>query len=339
MTFRLADPDGKLAAVRLFSDLHLSEEQRSFARDGDDWVLRLEPPPIARLEYLLELVHPDGDTELVCEPGNPHRAPGAFGEKSVALTPAYAPPHWLEAERVPAQVLEFGVRGRGLGAEVAIRLWSPADAPESETLPLLVAHDGPEYDALAQLTRYAGAMIAAGALPRHRVALLAPGERDEWYSASALYARALCTDLVPALHDVAAVAGLPVGMGASLGGLAMLHAQRRWPGTFAGLFLQSGSFFIPRFDAQESGFPRYARIVRVVRGILRTTEHHEPVPVGLTCGIAEENLANNRMMTRALRAQGYEAELDEVPDMHNYTGWRDALDPPLTRLLRRVWQW
>jgi enterochelin esterase-like enzyme len=182
-------------------------------------------------------------------------------------------------------------------------------------------------------------MIAACALPPHRLALLAPGERDEWYSASAVYARVLCTEVVPALRDAVAVAGAPVGMGASLGGLAMLHAHRRWPGTFAGLFLQSGSFFIPRYDAMESRFPRYGRIVRVVRGILRTTVHHDPVPVALTCGLAEENLANNRMMTAALRAQGYEAVLDEVPDMHNYTGWRDAFDPYLTRLLRRVWEW
>jgi enterochelin esterase family protein len=38
-------------------------------------------------------------------------------------------------------------------------------------------------------------------------------------------------------------------------------------------------------------------------------------------------------MTAALSRQGYVAELDEVPDLHNYTGWRDAFDPYLTRLL------
>jgi enterochelin esterase family protein len=126
-------------------------------------------------------------------------------------------------------------------------------------------------------------------------------------------------------------------MGASLGALAMLVTQRRAPGTFAGLFLQSGSFFMPRFDAHESGFPRYARIVRVVRRILRTHEHPEPLPVALTCGTAEENALNNRVMARALAEQGYAARLDEVPDLHNYTGWRDAFDPHLTRLLEEVW--
>ena len=215
------------------------------------------------------------------------------------------------------------------------RIWSPAT---DEPLPLLVAHDGPEYDRLASLTRYSAAMIAAGTLPPHRVALLAPGPRDEWYSASALYSRALYVDVIPALREAANVAGDPVGMGASLGALAMLVTQRRAPGTFGALFLQSGSFFMPRFDSQESGFVRYARIVRVVRRILRAREHPRPVPVALTCGIAEENVFNNRVMARALAEQGYDARLDEVPDLHNYTAWRDAFDPHLTRLLQRTWR-
>ncbi|MGH3099671.1 MAG: alpha/beta hydrolase, partial [Thermoleophilia bacterium] len=229
----------------------------------------------------------------------------------------------------------FAVRGRGLGAHVHGRIWSPANA--TEPLPLLVAHDGPEYDKLAFLTRYAGAMIAAGTLRRHRVALLSPGPRDEWYSASALYSRALYVDVIPALREAVPVDGLPVGMGASLGALAMLVTQRRAPGTFGALFLQSGSFFMPRFDSQESAFPRYGRIVRVVRRILRSRAHPDPVPVQLTCGTAEENVFNNRLMARALAEQGYDARLDEVPDMHNYTGWRDAFDPHLTRLLARMW--
>ena len=146
-----------------------------------------------------------------------------------------------------------------LGRPLEIGVWSPGEGE----LPLLVAHDGPEYDELAGLTRYAGAMIERGALPPFRVALLPPGDRNEWYSASAVYGRALSSRILPALRDAVGITGLPVGMGASLGALAMLQAQRTWPGTFAGLFLQSGSFFVPRFDRQESGFPRYGRITRL----------------------------------------------------------------------------
>jgi enterochelin esterase-like enzyme len=325
VTFRLADPEGRYTAVRLRSDLRLSDEQKTFARDGGDWVLRLAPPPVTRLEYQLELVHADGGTEVVCEPGNPNRAPGAFGEKSVVLLPGYEPPAWLDAEGVPGETVELAPRGRGLRANVHVRIWSPPGNPR----PLLIAHDGPEYDRLAGLTRYASAMIAAGVLPPHRVAMIAPGHRDEWYSGSALYARAVCTDVLPVLGDMEA----PVGMGASLGALAMLHAHTRCP--LAGLFLQSGSFFQPRHDAHESRFPRYRRVVRVTRELHR--DAGPPVPATLTCGIAEENVFNNRTMARALAQQGFEAELHEVPDMHNYTGWRDAFHPHLTNLLARVW--
>ncbi|HLJ02680.1 MAG TPA: hypothetical protein VKT31_04525, partial [Solirubrobacteraceae bacterium] len=129
----------------------------------------------------------------------------------------------------------------------------------------------------------------------------------------------------------------PVGMGASLGALAMLQAQRAWPGTFGGLFLQSGSFFVPRFDSHESQLPRYRRIVRFVRDVLRSRSHPEPVPTVMTCGAEEENVDNNRLMSAALAAQGYGAPLHEVTDLHNYTSWRDAFDPHLTGLLAQLW--
>jgi enterochelin esterase-like enzyme len=319
LRFRVADPDRRYAAVRLSSDLPL---EGSFQRDGDDWVLTIDPPPIARLEYRLELEHADGTTETVCDPANPERAPGAFGEKSVMLADGYEPPAWLEAPGVEGHVEELAIRGRGLGATVHVRLWDPGSGP------LLVAHDGLELDALAGLTRYSAAMIAAGELPPHRVAMLAPGARDEWYSGSARYARALASDVLPALNPVD-----PVGMGASLGALAMLHAHVRTP--FAGLFLQSGSFFVLRHDAHEHRHPRFRRIIRVTRELQR--DAGIPEPVVMTCGIAEENLANNRLMARALAAQEFDVELHEIPDMHNYTGWRDALHPHLTGLLAMVW--
>ena len=328
-SLRVDDPEERLAGVRLRADLPLPDAD--FVREDGGWVLNLPDSGLARLEYQLELSEHDGDTVLVCDPGNPERAPGAFGEKSVLFAPGYSRPAWLEQPFVAGELDTVGIRV--LGRELSIGIWSPADGE----LPLLVAHDGPEYDELGALTRYAGAMIEADLVSPFRVALLPPGDRDEWYSASAAYGRALCNRILPAVREHVAVAGLPVGMGASLGGLAMLQAQRTWPGTFAGLFLQSASFFVPRFDRHESRFPRYARIVRFVRRVLRTEAFDEPVPVAMTCGAEEENVYNNRLMASALAAQGYDVHLAEVPDLHNYTAWRDALDPDLTRLLARLW--
>jgi enterochelin esterase-like enzyme len=328
-SLRVDDPEPRYAEVRLFSDLPLHD--RAFVRDDGGWVLRLPRLRLARLEYLLEVCDLDGATHLVRDPGNPRHAPGPFGAKSVVWAPSYQPPSWLDEPPLASARSEIEVRV--LGRELTIPIWSPGEGE----LPLLVAHDGPEYDALASLTRYAGAVIERGAVAPFRIALLPPGDRNEWYSASATYARSLCTRIVPAVRTEVAVAGRPVGIGASLGALSMLHAQRSWPGTFAGLFLQSGSFFVSRYDGHESGFQRYARVTRFVSRVLRTHQWAEPVPTVITCGAEEENVHNNRLMAAALAAQGYPTTMHEVPDLHNFTSWRDSFDPWLTGLLARLW--
>jgi enterochelin esterase-like enzyme len=334
VAIRLPDPEGAYTGVRLSSDI----AGDAFVRDGEAWVLELELPDVLRLEYKLEVEYADGGREWILDPTNPKYTPGAFGEKSVLELAGYEAPAWLAVDGVPGRFDETSIRGRGLGASVAVRVWSPAGTEPGTPLRMVLANDGPEYDALASLTHFSAAMIATDRLPPHRVALLAPGERNQWYSASAAYARVLAQDIVPALRDRFGMVGAPVGMGASLGGLAMLHAQRRFPRALGGLFLQSSSFFMPRHDAQESGFERFARIVRFVRETLRDGQYAMPVPATLTVGRAEENAHNNREMARALAAQGYEVSLEEVADLHNYVGWRDAFDPHLTTLLQRAWR-
>jgi enterochelin esterase family protein len=62
-----------------------------------------------------------------------------------------------------------------------------------------------------------------------------------------------------------------------------------------------------------------------------------PIPITLTCGAPEENLANNRAVATALRRQGHTAALHVNRDAHNYVAWRDTLDPHLVDLLARAW--
>jgi enterochelin esterase-like enzyme len=335
ISFRLADPGDGLVGVRLFTDRGFPATRDRFAREGDGWALTIDAPALDRFEYAFELELEGGGSALVTDDANPRRAPGAFGEKSVVELPGYAAPAWLDAPRANGRTDGLTVASSTMGADVAVAVWRPEDVPDGEPLDLLVAHDGPELDALARLTGYAGSQIAAGRLPLHRVALLAPGERDQWYSASALYARTLATQVMPAIGEAVAVRRV-VGMGVSLGALAMLHAHHRHPELFSGLFLQSGSFFVPRFDAQEAGFVRYRRVVRNVRAMLRERAGLA-VPVILTCGALEENVHNNRLMARALAARGWPVALHEGRDLHNFTAWRDVFDPHLTSLLREVW--
>jgi enterochelin esterase-like enzyme len=338
VTFRLPDEgEPTLAGVRLLPALSLPGVELEFAHDDGEWHLALSRPPVHRLEYKIQLRHADGGMEEICDPANPLRAPGAFGDKSVVEFPGYTAPKWLDAKQVDGELLELTVPAPLLDHAVEMRIWTPEDA--AEPLPLLVAHDGPEYDQLAGLTAFVAALVADERLPRCRVALLAPGARDDNYSANPRYSATLHQRVLPALRDAVMVTGPVVGMGASLGGLAMLHAQRALPGLFDGLFLQSASFLTRQLDPQEQGrFGKFGQVHRYVRRVMREGAPAQPVPAVLTCGLAEENLANNRQMAATLARQGYAARLVEVPDAHNYVGWRDAFDPALAGLLSELWE-
>jgi enterochelin esterase family protein len=342
IVLRYPDPRARLAHVRLVADLFKREPRREFVRVADGWELRLPVPPADRFEYQLELVQPGGRAQLVNDPAAP-RAAGPFGEKSVLELPGYAAPGWLADEEAPAGPVEpLTLRSRTLHGPIRGLLWSSVDAEPNEQLPLLVVHDGPEYAEFSALLRLLDSAAAEHEVPPMRAALLAPvaGQRDEHYSASARYAGALEQELLPALVERApASAGREhrVGIGASLGALALLHAHRVRPGTFGGLFLQSGSYFRARSDGHERGFPRFQRIARFVGTVLRADTWPDPIPVTITCGTAEENLANNRAVFAALAEQGYPADLLELRDAHNWVAWRDGLYPELVTMLQRLW--
>jgi enterochelin esterase family protein len=278
------------------------------------------------MEYRFELTRPGGDRETVTDPGNPLRAGGAFGDRSVVEFPGYAPPDWLAEPAPPGRRWEWDLKvRRRIAISPSVTMWSPDGVTDDQPLPLLLVHDGPEYERLAAFTRYLAAGVAAGRLPPVRAALLAPGDRDGWYSASPGYARVLANAVLPELTGALATT-TRIGVGTSLGALAMLHAHRAHPGLVDALFLQSGSFFRPRYDAHEKRFRYYERIVEFV-----ATVTADGTPAVLTCGAVEENLHNNRLMAATLRAS-----LHETPDAHNYTGWRDALHPHLTDLVREL---
>ncbi|WP_433789985.1 alpha/beta hydrolase [Actinoplanes sp. CA-252034] len=310
LRFWYADPLHLLAGVRLWSSAIRAD--LAFNADLGAWELSCARPPLWRLDYHFELTGPDGETrgsgpaELRC--------------------PGYAEPDWLATAPAAGTWRRMRLPGR------TARVWSPVD----DTDRVLVAHDGPEYDLRGRLGDYTAAAIGSGRVRPYHLVLLEPGPaRERIYSADPGYAFLLALDLLPRIR-ARLCAGPVVGAGASLGALAMAHAQWRFPDSFAGLFLQSSSYFRARLDGQEAGFRYFRRIVRFT-GLMRHREKGPGVPVTLTCGAAEENLGNNREMADALRGQGYAVDFAETPDAHTWTGWRDALHPHLTGLLRRVW--
>jgi enterochelin esterase-like enzyme len=333
IAFVMDDPNRGLHGVRLEQELGIPCEKLDFGYDepAGRWTLALPRPPVLRMEYRLRLRHADGSIETINDPAAASRAPGAFGEKSVLEMPGYAAPVWLREGRRWEPSIELRVPTSDGPIDVTVL------SPEAPARRLLVVHDGPEYDQLANLGEFAASMVHAGRVLPFHLALAAPGPRDQRYSVNPGYGTALAARVIPALHRRLRTDGPAVLMGASLGALAALHVQRRHPHGIGGLFLQSGSFFLPENGEHSSDSPHHRRITCYVASLHRAERATAPVPAVLTCGAMEENVHNNRLMAAALRRQGYPVTLHEVPDAHNFTAWRDAFDPYLVDLLNTVW--
>ncbi|MFZ5440572.1 MAG: alpha/beta hydrolase [Myxococcota bacterium] len=330
-TLVFEDAAGDWAEVNLVTDLWKRAPPRRFRLEAGRWTLELGALPVDRLEYQLELVRRDGTREWAVMPGAP-TVDAPFGAKSVLELPAYRPPRWLASE-APVGVLEPLTLASSGGA-VQGQLWAAPGLARGAEAPLLVVHDGPEYARFAGLTRYLEGAVCERGLPPLRAALLAPRSRDEEYSASDAWADELAREVLPGLEALAPRGRHPrVGLGASLGGLAMLHARWRHPALFDALGLQSGSFFSREHDAVEQGFARFERIEAFVRECAARPPARR-LRVALSCGTGEENLANNEAMAAVLARHGDDVRLQRVRDGHTWTCWRDALDVVLPWLFR-----
>ena len=129
-----------------------------------------------------------------------------------------------------------GLRAARLGRRRAGRRSRGRDDPEPDseggTPALIWAHpDATEAEPDARrarrprVRRARRAPDAARPVPPLRATLLGPVDRDEIYSAFPRYARALADEILPALPP----APQRIGLGASLGALALFHAHRRHP--------------------------------------------------------------------------------------------------------------
>ena len=239
MIFRVPDPDGRWTAVRLASDV--PAPSREFERHDGDWVLELPRElRVHRVEYELEVEHPDGGKEWIADPSHGTRAPGAFGEKSVLEAEHYERPWWLDAPvieasttRVPLGIaMRRRVTARRVGAADRRAAARPArprrpGVRQARAADPLGGRDGRRRQAAAVPARDAAAR-------RPRQLVLGVGGLREGVRA-----------------DPRAGAARPrrrrgparSAWARRLGALAMLHVHRRFPGVLGGLFLQSGSFF------------------------------------------------------------------------------------------------
>ncbi len=330
--FGVPDEHGHYDGVRLELDWQVPGLTTDFTRVPGGWSLWIDRPPVQRMEYRFTLRH-GTEYHWTLDWMNPFRVPGPFGERSEIQFPGYHQPDWM-AEPNAGSLAQLWLPTGTWTEPVPVLLWAAEGLSAETPAPLVIAHDGSDLADRGSLLHWASRQARlTGPL---RVALLDPaaGRRDVWYSANPEYADHLATLLIPRLRELGATSTV-IGLGCSLGALALLHLQRRHPGTFAGLALQSGSFFTHELDGQESGYEAFDGICSAVREI-QTRPTDEVVPLYVSCGAVEENLANNELMAEALGEQGYPIDWLLSPDAHTLIGWRDAWSPGLENLIGRA---
>jgi enterochelin esterase family protein len=207
-----------------------------------------------------------------------------------------------------------------------VTIYRPARFRPSRRYPLVVVHDGRDYERFASLTTVLDNLIHRLDIAGVVVALTQPPNRMEQYRDSADHARYVAEELVPLLEAELPLIGAPEGralMGASLGAVASLSTAIRYPGMFGRLLLQSGSFAFSDIGTHDRGpiFDPIAEMVNQYRS--------NPFPVAervfVSCGVHESLIYENRTLVPTLRQTGMDVLYVEARDGHNWENWRDRL--------------
>jgi len=297
-------------------------------------VLTMELPQGSRFEYKFEVVR-NGERELLLDTLNDVVAHDPFGANSVCQGYGYQRPTWTlpDAEVRPGRIVQLPVQSRAFEGRRDVEVYLPARFKRSRSYPLLVVHDGLDYLRYADLKTVLDNLIHRLEIPAMIVALTQSPDRLVEYTGDPRHAQFLVEELLPAmaasfpLLDDPAARGL---LGASLGGVAALHAASLHPDCFGQLLLQSGSFAFSDLGHHQKG-PVFDPVVRFMNDYRKN-----PFPLArkvyLSCGIYESLIYENRSIVPLLQTQGMQVHFEEARDAHNWENWRDRLRSALTWL-------
>ncbi len=291
------------------------------------WYHTIELPEGSRVEYKYQVTIGQ-ETRLIHDPLNDRLARDPFGANSVSHAAGYEVPDWIHDDpAVPEGTVEERIfQSRALGGPRRVKLYKPARYRDTRRYPLLVVHDGSDYDRFASLTTVLDNLIHRRDIPGLVVAMTDPLNRMEQYRDSEDHARYIAEELVPSLEDELPLLAEPAGrglMGASLGAVASLSTAIRYPDMFGRLLLQSGSFAFSDIGTHDRGpvFDPIADMVNRYRA--------DPFPVServfVSCGVHESLIYENRSLVPVLERTGMDVRYVEARDGHNWENWRDRL--------------
>jgi enterochelin esterase family protein len=303
--------------------------------EGSDlWALTIELPDKSRFEYKFEVVT-NGTRQLVLDDLNGVLAHDPFGANSVCQCFGYKRPGWTmhDPESRSGSLATLKIASRAFQETRELEIYLPALFRRSRTYPLLVVHDGLDYLRYADLKNVLDNLIHRLEIPAMIVAMTQSPDRLVEYTGDERHARFLSEDLLPAvsakfpLLDDSKARGL---VGASLGGVAALHAAGHHPQLFGQLLLQSGSFAFSDLGHHKNE-PVFDPVAKFVNQY-RSNPYAIAEKIYMSCGIYESLIYENRSLLPVLQDQGMQILFEEVRDAHNWENWRDRLRQGLTWL-------
>jgi enterochelin esterase-like enzyme len=329
---------GEACRVELLRWIHSGVDRQRFqSLPGTNlWTLRLPVEDGGRFEYKLNVISNDGEAWIL-DPMNPNRAGDPFGENSVAMTYGYTRPAWSVERNAPRGAIEaLEVESVVFESMRTENVYLPHGYDPARRYPVVVIHDGGEFDEYGDLTISLDNLIEWGDIPPLVAVLSQAGDRMSEYPRGRRHARYVVGELLPAVTGAYSISERieeRVLLGASLGAVASLATAFRFRGVFGGLILKSGSFVLDPKKLEHRSNPVFSRVAELVRAMRRAPElpHTRAfVSTGELEGLASEN----RALAELLRDGGVEVLFKSSWDGHHWHNWRDHLLDALTWVLR-----
>ena len=302
--------------------------------ETDLWHLTVELRKASRIEYKL-LVDYGDNRVLVRDPLNPLRAHDPYGANSVCATAGYAREEWTQPspETRAGRMETIALHSKALGEVKRLQVYKPARYRESRRYPLLVVHDGTDYQRYSVMKIVLDNLIHALEIPAMIVAFSDPRDRLREYAADPRHAEHIVEEVVPALEERFPLEERALSrclMGASFGAVAALSTAWRYPAAFGQLLLQSGSFAFTDIGGHARG-PAFDPVV-VFMNAFRTRPGKPAERIFMSCGIYESLIYENRSLVPLLQDCGIAVRFREARDGHNWENWRDRLRESLSWL-------
>jgi enterochelin esterase-like enzyme len=265
----------------------------------------------ARLDYKFVV----NDKDWIFDAMNPRRLEGGVGANSFFAMPGYvAPPEFEPGPSLRHGAIQsFSFASRILGNERTAKIYLPWGYGESrERYRTLYVLDGTDYLNLGKINEIVDAMIDSREIPPVIMVMVPSLDRNKEYLGSADFARALATELVPAIDAkfrTKADAASRAVLGSSLGGLISLQLAGQTPQVFANCAGQSSAIFAD------------TDLEKLVTAPKDAARFHLDVGTYETSIFKANLLEGNRRLRDSLQTRGYTLEYTEVHEGHSWGSW------------------